>query len=134
MVTPFVKRELSDKDPDQYPKHVEHCSDCMDELDIYFTMYKALDTLDSGAHHEYDFRKMLREELRMAHRTIIRHRVTHIAHGVMLVITELLLLFSLYSGIELRRGQAERTTFERAISRVQMREQNVREQIKGKER
>lgn len=134
MVTPFVKRELSDKDTEQFLKHVEHCNDCMDELDIYFTMYKALDTLDSGAHHEYDFRKMLREELRMAHRTIIRHRVTHIAHGVMLVITELLLLFSLYSGIELRRGQAERTTFERAISRVQMREQNVREQIKGKER
>ncbi len=130
MVTPFVERKLSDKDMEQFLKHVGHCSDCMDELDIYFTMYKALDTLDSGAYHEYDFRKMLREELRMAHRTVVRHKVTHIVYGVMLAVTEVLLICSLYSGIELRRGQAERTTFERAISRIQMREQSVRDQIR----
>ena len=46
MVSPFVDKKLTDKETEQFLKHIEHCSDCMDELDIYFTMYKAMDTLE----------------------------------------------------------------------------------------
>ena len=63
MVTPFIKRELSDREAEQFLRHIEHCSDCMDELDMYFTVYKALDTLESGVHNELDFQKMLEADI-----------------------------------------------------------------------
>ena len=37
MGTPFVDRELTDKETEQFLEHIENCSDCRDELDIYFT-------------------------------------------------------------------------------------------------
>lgn len=118
MVTPFVKKELSEKETEQFLKHIEHCSDCMDELDIYFTMYKALDTLDSGSRQEYDFKKMLTEEIRSAKRAIIRARAMRVLSGAVLVLAEFLLLVSVYTGIEMRKVELEHTTFQRAISRL----------------
>lgn len=115
MVAPFVKKELSEKETEQFLRHIEHCSDCMDELDIYFTVYKALDTLDSGTHQEYNFQKMMKEELRAAKRSIVIHKAFHIFRFVILVMTELLLVISLYTGIEMKRGEMKSSTFHRAI-------------------
>lgn len=115
MVTPFIKKELSDKEAEQFLKHIEHCSDCMDELDIYFTVYKALDTLDSGNHTEYDFRKLLHEEIRSVKRGILRRKVFHIMQGTLLVFVEILLLLSVYTTFEVQKVQMEQSTFHKAI-------------------
>ncbi|MDO4321723.1 MAG: zf-HC2 domain-containing protein [Lachnospiraceae bacterium] len=119
MVTPFIKRELTDKESEQFLKHIEHCSDCMDELDIYFTVYKALDSLDSGAHHESDFRKLMEEDIRSVKRGILRRRVFRIMRGVTLVLAELLLLLSVYTGFEVQRDETQQSTFHKAIHRLQ---------------
>ena len=66
MIMPYVKGELSDRDLEQFLKHIEQCSDCMDELDIYFTVYRVMDILDTGEKHEYDFKKMLQDSIRMS--------------------------------------------------------------------
>lgn len=118
MVTPFINKELSDKETEQFLKHVEHCSDCMDELDIYFTVYRALDTLDSGAHHEYDFRKMMQEEIRSAKHGIWRRKVMRGLRGAVVVLAELLLLLSVLSGYEIRKGELEHSTIQWAIERL----------------
>ena len=72
MVTPYVKHELDDREMEQFLDHVEHCKDCMEELDIYFTMYQALELLESGKHQEYNFSKMLKENIRDTRRRIFR--------------------------------------------------------------
>ena len=64
LITAYVKKELPDRELEQFLYHVEHCSDCMDELDTYYTVYQALDLLDSGGCHNYDFRNMLKNEIR----------------------------------------------------------------------
>ena len=118
MVTPFIKRELTDKESEQFLKHIEHCSDCMDELDIYFTVYKALDSLDSGAHHENDFRKLMEEEIRSVKRGILRRKVFRALRSATLILAELLLLLSVYTGFEVQRGETQQSTFHRAIHRL----------------
>lgn len=117
MVTPFVKRELSDRETEQFLKHVEHCSDCMDELNIYFTVYKALNMLDSEQHHEYDFEKMLGEEIHAARLSILRHRVSGVLHGLLFAVAELLLIGSVFTGFEMRQGDRE-SMIRRAIQRL----------------
>ncbi len=119
MVTPFVKKELSDKETERFLNHIEHCDDCMDELDIYFTMYKAIDALDRGLHHEYDFRKMLEQEIRSARHAILRRRFTRVMRCFIMVIAEILLLFCVWTGYEMRRGELERSTFQRVVQMLQ---------------
>ena len=97
MITRFVNRELSYRELEQFLYHVEQCRDCMDELDIYFTMYRAFDTLDTGAHQEYDFKKMLNEELHAARRSVFLHKVLMAAASGLLVCLALALIFGSYS-------------------------------------
>lgn len=118
MITPYVKKELSEKEMEQFLHHVEHCSDCMDELDTYYMVYQALDLLDSDSHHNYDLKKMLREDLRSAQRRLVRKRVLGIFTALMLFLTELLLGMSVYTGYEVEKMQTEHTLIQRAILRL----------------
>lgn len=117
MVTPFVKKELSDKEIEQFLKHIEQCEDCKDELDIYFTMYKAIELLDSGAHQEFDFKKKLEEELRASRRMITVHHTTRIVRSAAVLLAELVLIFCVYTGVEMRCGETEYNAFQKALER-----------------
>lgn len=118
MVTPYVNKELSDKEMELFLDHIEHCSDCMDELDIYFTVYRALDSLDSGAHHEFDFKKMLEEDIRMEHRAILRRKAVRAARGILMVLAEVLLLLSIYTGYQMKQGEMASNAIQKAIHRL----------------
>lgn len=118
MITAYVEKKLTDRELEQFLHHVEHCGDCMDELDIYFMVYRALDTLDSGAHHEFDFRKMLENDIRMSHRRLMRKKILSILYAVLLLLTEVFLAFSVYTGFELREDENRFTTIQRAILRI----------------
>ena len=115
MVTPVIKKELSEKEEEEFLKHVEHCADCMDELDIYFTVYKALDTLDEGSHNEYDFRKMLNNEIKAAKRGILRKKAARAAGCLLIAAVEVLLLFCVYTGYVAQRDQMRQGALQRAI-------------------
>ena len=114
MITAYVKKELSEKELEAFLHHIAHCSDCMDELDTYYTVYQALDLLDSGDHHDYDFRRMLSDDIRASWRRLRRRRVLGAVGGILLVLTECLLIGSAYTGYELKQGQTEYTTIQRA--------------------
>lgn len=118
MVTPFVNKELSEKETEQFLKHIEQCEDCRDELDIYFTMYKAIDLLDSGAHHEFDFKKMLENEIRTAHRTIMTRKLTRLVRCVIILIAEVFLLLCIYTGYQMRRGELNQNAFELVLEHL----------------
>lgn len=97
MITRFVNKELSYGELEQFLYHVEQCQDCMEELDIYFTMYKAFDMLDTGAHQEYDFKKMLNEALHMARRTVVIHKILLMLGSAVLVLLSLGVVLGIYS-------------------------------------
>lgn len=125
MVSPFVDKKLTDKETEQFLKHIEHCSDCMDELDIYFTMYKAMDTLDSGLHHEYDFKKMLENEIRGVRYGIMRRKMVRASRSIILVLAEILLLVSVYTGYQMKQGEIMNNVFRKAIIHLQMRTEKL---------
>lgn len=116
MVTPFINHELSDREAEQFLHHVEHCSDCKDELDTYFMVYRTLDTLDEGIQHkENDFQKMLSEEIRSAKRGILTRRVAAVFRGLLIILAELLMLLCIFIGYENRSEDAGKHKFHRAI-------------------
>lgn len=124
MVVPFVKKELSERDTEAFLAHIETCEDCMDELDIYFIAYHALNAMDQGTHHEYDFKKMLDEEIRFARRNIIRHKIAKVSHIILILLAEVMLAFSLITGVRMKQGLSSDTIFERAILRMYMQQRD----------
>ncbi len=113
MITPYVKGELSEKDLEQFLKHIEQCSDCMDELDIYFTVYQAMERLDAEDHPDYDFKRMLKESIHAARRRIVFARTFRLIRSVLLILADLLLLLAIITGIQLDRGQSAEPAFQR---------------------
>ena len=125
MVTPFIYKELTDKETELFLKHIEHCSDCMDELDIYFTMYKAFDTLDLVSHQEYNFRKMLEEEIHSVRYRILRRKMIRAARSIVLILAEVLLLISVMIGYQMKQGEIKDNIFRKAILNLQMRTEKI---------
>ncbi len=97
MVAPFVKNELSDKDTEAFLQHIETCDDCMDELDIYYTAYNAVDLLDSEDRQGYDFEKRLSETIHSKKRGIFRRKMMHFFRLTLAVL--ILILILLCSGL-----------------------------------
>lgn len=127
LITAYVKKELPDRELEQFLYHVEHCSDCMDELDTYYTVYQALDLLDSGGCHNYDFRNMLKNEIRATKKGILRRKIAGILLGILVVAAEFLLAVSVYTGYEIDRGAQQSTLIERAILHMNYRGQKIPE-------
>lgn len=99
MVTRFVNKELPRDEAEQFLHHVEHCEDCMEELDIYYTMYKAFDMLDAGTHHEYDFKKMLVDEIHAAKRKIVVQKIFRVLGYAFVTGIAMLLLIWIYNSV-----------------------------------
>lgn len=118
MVAPYVKGELSDKELENFLKHIEQCEDCMDELDIYFTFYRAMDLLDTGEHREYDFKKMLEESLRMSRRRLLAHKISKVLQSILFFCTELLFIFCIISGFQMSRGNMDENIFQKVFLRI----------------
>lgn len=118
LITPFVNRELSDREMEQFLSHIENCSECRDELDIYFTVYRALDFLDSGVHHEFNLKKMMEDDIRTAKLGIFRRKIIRMMRLCIMIVAEVLLLISVYTGYEMKKGEVQQTTFQRAMHRL----------------
>ncbi len=113
MVTPYIKGELSEKELEQFLKHIDQCSDCMDELDIYFTVYQAMDRLDAEDHPDYNFKRMLNESIHASKRRIVLSRVFRLLRTALFLLTDLLLLLCIITGIQLSQGESVEPVFQR---------------------
>lgn len=96
MINRFVEKKLSYQELEQFLQHVEQCDDCMDELDIYYTMHKAFDLLDTGTHQNYNFKEMLNEELHMARRAVLLYRTSLVLRDIFFAGIAILALLGLY--------------------------------------
>lgn len=121
MVTQYVNKELSVKETEAFLDHIEHCSDCMDELDIYFTVYRALNSLDTGEHHEFNFKKMLAEDIRMERKAIFRKKVAAVIRLILLLTVTAALLFGAYTWYESEYGEGVGTSMEIPAHRLLIR-------------
>ena len=46
MVSPYIKKQVCDKDLRKFVKHIKECKDCREELETYYIVYKGLMQLD----------------------------------------------------------------------------------------
>lgn len=48
LIMPYIRDELTDEELSEFLEHIESCPECMEELEIYFTVDVGIKQLDSG--------------------------------------------------------------------------------------
>ncbi len=75
MITPFIEHRLNDREMEAFIEHIRGCKACSEELEVYFTIYYALEQLDHDRQGSYDIKQLLEQELQRAEKTLQKHNI-----------------------------------------------------------
>lgn len=62
LLVPYINGELEDKEEDEFVRHIRHCPECYEELEVYATVFAGIRQLD-GAEEEIDYRTLVEDSL-----------------------------------------------------------------------
>jgi len=92
-VTPYINDELTDEELKDFIGHIRSCPSCRDELEMYYTIYKTLNVLDSNEAADIsDISRQLETDLQRKEKTVEHHRKAQDAFGILIMLAEILLL------------------------------------------
>ena len=63
MVIPYIQEQLDDKSLKKFVNHIKECSECREELETYYIVYKGLMQLDEKEELPMNMIEALNEEL-----------------------------------------------------------------------
>lgn len=74
LIIPYVNEQLEDKKLLEYIEHVQSCKGCYEELEIYYTVFIALQKLEDESNVSYNMRELLTDNLKIMKQTILKKR------------------------------------------------------------
>ncbi len=74
LITPFINDELDNEELEDFINHVNTCSECYEELEVYYTLLTAMKQLDDEERISDDFKLQLSTKLERAEEKIIHKR------------------------------------------------------------
>lgn len=75
MVMPYIKRELTLDEQEEFLDHLAQCEDCSDELEIYYTIQVGLEQLEKAPHSTDDIHKLMEEDIHISRQRIYRWKI-----------------------------------------------------------
>lgn len=93
MITRFINDELNIKELEQFLDHVFICSDCMEEVEIYYTLLTAMKQLDEDKNLSGDFKNELRHKLEDAQERVFHAKYTYYRKKAILVLVMAVIAF-----------------------------------------
>lgn len=98
LITAFINNELEIGELEEFIEHIQDCAECMEELEVYYTLLTAMKQLDEDKHLSDDFKQELQEKIDRSEERIIHLRYNYYRKKGILMMTIFLLavFFSLY--------------------------------------
>ncbi len=111
-IMPYIRRELSDREAEEFIEHIRECKACSEELEVYYTIYYALEKLeDDEGQGSFDIKKLLQKDIEQTEQRIRNHQIVHFYQKLFLTMMGFLLAFLLFTGVQaLMRGSIYDTT------------------------
>jgi len=63
LITRFINDELEIVELEEFIKHIESCSECREELEVYYALLTAMKQLDEDKNLSQDFSQELQEKI-----------------------------------------------------------------------
>ena len=111
MIMPYIQHELDDRQMEEFIEHIRECKTCSEELEVYFTIYYALEKLDDQEQDSFDIKKLLEKNLEQSENKIARRHIVGFYRKLFAGIAAFLLAIVLFTGIQIAwSGSFEKTT------------------------
>lgn len=95
-ITPFINNELTVEELEEFLYHINHCSECMDELEVYYTLFTGMKLLDEQKNLGNNFHQEFENLLRQSEDKIVRKKIriirNRILFGILVVIIAVLII------------------------------------------
>ena len=62
LLVPYINGELDEKEEGEFVKHIRHCPECYEELEVYATVFAGIRQLD-GAEETVNYRTLVEDSL-----------------------------------------------------------------------
>ncbi len=62
LLVPYINGELDEQEEGEFVKHIRHCSECYEELEVYATVFAGIRQLD-GAEETVNYRTLVNDSL-----------------------------------------------------------------------
>ena len=116
LITPFINDKLTITELEQFLDHVEECSECMEELKVYFALLTALRQLDEKEEVSSDFDQELRRKIKEAQEKILHAKIVHIRKRVIYFAMVIMIgLLTSVSVVEITSNEEEETKYNRIV-------------------
>lgn len=79
LVIPFIRYELDDETAARFLEHIDHCADCREELEIYYTVEEGIRQLDEEDADIGDIKGAMEEDIRASRQRLYSVRLLNIA-------------------------------------------------------
>ena len=93
MIVPFINDELNIKELELFLDHLAGCENCMEEVEIYYTLLTAMRQLDEDKSLSGDYRHELEHKLEEAQERIVHAKYTYYRKKAILIIIIALIAF-----------------------------------------
>lgn len=110
-IMPYIERKLSDREMEEFLEHIRGCRTCSEELEVYFTIYYALENLDKDGQGDYNIEKLLEQDLKKSENKVLKHNIMKFYRRLLAGVFGILAAVFLFTAIQtLYYGSIERTT------------------------
>lgn len=62
LLVPYINGELEEKEEDEFVRHIRHCPECYEELEVYSTVFAGIRQLD-GAEEVINYQTLVEDSL-----------------------------------------------------------------------
>ena len=94
IIMPFINRELNDDELEEFLDHVRTCSECMEELEVYYTLVTSMKQLDEDQELSDDYRQDLIDLLDDSYEQIKNNKKKHLTKQISLFVIIGLIAFT----------------------------------------
>ncbi len=113
MIMPYIEHKLSDRETEDFIEHVRGCKACSEELEVYFTIYYALEQLDDDSRDQdnYDMKELLERDLRQRESRVRKHNIMRFYRRLLAALAGILAAVLVVTAVQaLISGSLESTT------------------------
>ncbi len=96
-IVDFIEDNLSDEEIVSFVKHIKHCENCAEELEIYYTLLVGMKQLDNEEQLSTDFSKDLTDKLNHSYSRIVNTKKLRISTLLIIVVAVLMMGSVVYS-------------------------------------
>ncbi|MDO5540052.1 MAG: zf-HC2 domain-containing protein [Eubacteriales bacterium] len=110
-IMPYIERKLNDREMEAFIEHIRECETCSEELEVYFTIYYAIEKLDDKGQDSFDMKELLEKDLERAEHKISNRYILKFYQRLFIALMAILMSVIVFTGIQIAlRGSFEDTT------------------------